>query len=76
MLAVPTTPAAKLSSPTTKPKRVRSFSKIATEEKDKFVSMTRKAPIIRVVFTPTFFTRSPPKKNPIIEATTATILTM
>ena len=74
-MAVPTTPAAKLSAPTTKPSSDRSLSSNATDEKARFVIKTSKAPMINVIFTPNFFTNRPPKKKPNIEAITATTLT-
>ena len=75
IFAVPTTPAARLSAPTIKPNNERSFSYKATTEKDKFVSMTRQAPVIKDIFTPNLLTSKPPRKNPKIDAITATTLT-
>ena len=67
ILAVPTTPAAKLSAPTINPSNARSLSYMATAENDKLVKRTSSAPVIRVNFTPFLLTKIPPKKNPNIE---------
>ena len=75
ILAVPTTPAARLSAPTTMPSRYKSLSNKAIIENHKFVNKTRRAPIISVTFTPALLTNRPPKKNPKIDAITATTLT-
>ena len=75
IFAVPTTPAAKLSAPTTRPNKERSFSSNAIAEKERLVTKTSNAPIISVIFTPSLLTKIPPKKKPNIEAITATTFT-
>ena len=75
MFTVPTIPAAKLSEATIHASKARFFSFIEAYENNKFVIITRKAPIKSDWYKPSLFIKIPPTNTPMIVAINATTFT-